>query len=69
MVINYYLLEEISDAKDVLFVLCIDHLGDKPGRRGLVMRSVQEADFADILNAFLKLDEFNSSTPFLCQSI
>ena len=61
--INFYSLEEISDAKDVLFVLCKDHLGDKPGRRGLAIRSVQEADFADILNAFLKLDELNSSIP------
>ena len=63
VVINFYSLEEISDAKDVLLVLCKNHLGDKPGRRGSAMRSVQEADFADMLNAFLKLDELNLSIP------
>ena len=63
VVINFNSLEEFSDAKDLLFVLYKDHLGDKPGRRGSANCSVQEADFADILNAFLKLDELNSSIP------
>ena len=62
VVINFYSLEEISDAKEILFVLCKDHLGNKPDRRGSAMRSVQEAD-VDIFNAFLKLDELNSSIP------
>ena len=59
VLLNFYISDEISQAKDVLWNFCGAHLGDKVGRRATQSRSQQDAEVTDILNAFKKLDEGN----------
>ena len=63
VVIILYFSDEITSAKDTLWLFCGAHLGDKISRRSSTSRSQQDADFSDILAAFRHLDENNVDIP------
>ena len=49
VVINFYISDEITAAKDVLWLFCGVHLGDKVSRRVTTAKSQQDTDVSDIM--------------------
>ena len=63
VLINFYFSDEITSAKDTLWLFCGAHLGDKISRRSSTTLNQQDADLSDILAAFKHLDENNVDIP------
>ncbi len=61
--LNFFISDKISVAKDILWLFCGTHVGDKVCRRPTTSRSQQDADVSDIICAFKKLEEFNVDIP------
>ena len=59
VILNFYKCNEIVAAKDLLWQLCKDYLGDKQGRRFTNTRSQLDADFSDIIIALKSIEENN----------
>ena len=62
IVLNFFIPDEITSAKDVLWNYCA-FMGDKPIRRDSYVRLKQDADFDDIISVFKKADEGNEKLP------
>ena len=59
IILNFYIADEITSAKDTLWNYCVTFMGDKPIRRDSFARLRQDADIEDIISAFKKADENN----------
>ena len=63
IILNFYIADEITSAKDTLWNYCVTFMGDKPIRRDSFARLRQDADIEDTISAFKKADENNVKLP------
>ena len=67
---DFYHPKEVSDAKSLLWQVEKDNLPAMVTRQDSDLRSAKEADIADIVNAFKKLDSENVDLPeFVCRNM
>ena len=66
IILNFYIADEITSAKNTAWNYCVTFIGDKLIRRDSFVRLRQDADIEDIIiSAFKKAEENNVKLPTL----